>query len=643
MRRPVDATAAFAGNGVAHGSGVRPGDERIVELIGYGKRMLFVGRPAEGLFRALQNAVCDIVLVPRGGSTAAVDRVAELCGQVIGRSMSTSRLLAELGDARFEAIVLDGSSATVAGVADLESVLGATLEPYGLVIERLSSLSAAAAVGPVLDRFGLTTIDVEPIHGEHAATNGTEARGGAIVVACRLPREQRDLVGARLRRLEKLEAEAVSLRDAAVHLTAHRDDARARATDLRKCLDEALVAQHRRREEIERVRQTLEDERSRARLRIQTLEAELRGALVAATRTTELVSDLRTARNDLVASAARTATLEQRLEKTQIAVGELETRLALARDTLSVTAGETEVLRTRAERLEKRERELRQLLLDAHQQLLERDEELAAALADRTENDGYLHYRAVVARVRELVDAHVPAEATVAVVSKGDEELLQLGARTAWHLPQTEDGIYVGHHPADGAEAVAHLEALRAGGAQFLVLPGTSWWWLDHYPELAAHLERHHRTAAREENVCLIVDLCSPEAQAEDARGAAYAELVEGVRDLVGRSVPEEATLVVVSRGDSHLLELGNRTAWHLPQGEGGVYAGYHPATSVAAIAQLEAAREQGANFFVLPETQRWWLQHYEELALYLDRHAELVAGVEGVGAVYRLTRRRRW
>ena len=75
-------------------------------------------------------------------------------------------------------------------------------------------------------------------------------------------------------------------------------------------------------------------------------------------------------------------------------------------------------------------------------------------------------YRDLVERIREIVDRELPSDATVLVVSSGDDELLKLGAnRRGWHFPQMEDGTYAGYHPGDSAEAIAHLEALREKGA----------------------------------------------------------------------------------------------------------------------------------------------------------------------------------
>jgi glycosyltransferase involved in cell wall biosynthesis len=98
-------------------------------------------------------------------------------------------------------------------------------------------------------------------------------------------------------------------------------------------------------------------------------------------------------------------------------------------------------------------------------------------------------YRDAVERVRAQVRATVPEGGRVLVVSRGEEALLRLGRREAGHFPQSPTGFYAGHYPADGAEAVAHLEELRAAGAQYLVIPSEAGWWLEHYPELRKVLE----------------------------------------------------------------------------------------------------------------------------------------------------------
>jgi hypothetical protein len=120
-----------------------------------------------------------------------------------------------------------------------------------------------------------------------------------------------------------------------------------------------------------------------------------------------------------------------------------------------------------------------------------------------------LRYRQLVMRLRTTVEDAVPAGAIMAVVSKGDDELLRLAGREGWHFPQTEAGEYAGCYPASGTAAVAHLEAITARGADYLVIPDSSLWWLDHYPELAAHL-RGYREVARQEGAGRIIALCEP-------------------------------------------------------------------------------------------------------------------------------------
>ncbi|MGN6608332.1 MAG: glycosyltransferase family 2 protein [Jatrophihabitans sp.] len=94
-------------------------------------------------------------------------------------------------------------------------------------------------------------------------------------------------------------------------------------------------------------------------------------------------------------------------------------------------------------------------------------------------------------RARLAIAAAVPEGATVAVVSHGDDELLDLPGRRGRHFPAMPDGVWAGEHPADGADALARLDAARRAGADYLALPAPCAWWLDFYPDLAARLSPH--------------------------------------------------------------------------------------------------------------------------------------------------------
>jgi glycosyltransferase involved in cell wall biosynthesis len=100
--------------------------------------------------------------------------------------------------------------------------------------------------------------------------------------------------------------------------------------------------------------------------------------------------------------------------------------------------------------------------------------------------------REVVDAVRAFAAHSLPAGARFLVVSRGDERVIDLPGRSGGHFPQSDEGAYAGYHPADSSEAIAHLELLRGRGARFLIVPATSGWWLEHYEQLAAHLEREH-------------------------------------------------------------------------------------------------------------------------------------------------------
>jgi len=125
----------------------------------------------------------------------------------------------------------------------------------------------------------------------------------------------------------------------------------------------------------------------------------------------------------------------------------------------------------------------------------------------------------------------VPEGATVAVVSKGDSELIDLPGRRGVHFPQSPDGAYAGHHPSDSADAIAGLDAARTRGARYLLFPATAFWWLEHYDEFRNHLDEHY-TRVRDDDACVLYDVRG----AAGAWRARAARLMDGwARRLRGR------------------------------------------------------------------------------------------------------------
>src|SRR2546425_5840741 len=97
--------------------------------------------------------------------------------------------------------------------------------------------------------------------------------------------------------------------------------------------------------------------------------------------------------------------------------------------------------------------------------------------------------------------------------------------------------------------------------------------------------------------------MCPFNTSAPETEHLVYQALIPRFRQTVEHVLPEDAAVLIVSKGDAELLRLKVRHAGHFPQREDGVYPGYYPADSAAAIAQLEALRRKGASFLIFPYT----------------------------------------
>ncbi len=121
--------------------------------------------------------------------------------------------------------------------------------------------------------------------------------------------------------------------------------------------------------------------------------------------------------------------------------------------------------------------------------------------------------------------------------------------------------------------------------------------------------------------------------------GAGYLRQVRELCDVVRGSVPDDARVLVVSKGDSALLRCG-RAAGHFPQDEDGVFPGWYPGDSEQVVEQLERLRDRGWTHLVLPAVSSWWLEHYDGLARHLADSGERVLDCPA-GTVFRLRARR--
>jgi glycosyltransferase involved in cell wall biosynthesis len=115
-------------------------------------------------------------------------------------------------------------------------------------------------------------------------------------------------------------------------------------------------------------------------------------------------------------------------------------------------------------------------------------------------------YEYFVDRLQARLPNVVRPGSNVLVVSKGDERLLRIDGVAAGHFPQDATGRWPGYHPHDSAAAIEQLEELCRQGAEQLVFPKSSFWWLEHYEELANHLQQTHRLVHSDDD-CQVFDL----------------------------------------------------------------------------------------------------------------------------------------
>jgi hypothetical protein len=202
-------------------------------------------------------------------------------------------------------------------------------------------------------------------------------------------------------------------------------------------------------------------------------------------------------------------------------------------------------------------------------------------------------YRDQVERVRAQVRATVPEGSRVLVVSRGDEALLRLERREGRHFPQSPSGLYAGHYPADGREAVAHLAELRAAGAEFLAIPAEAVWWLDHYPELRVALETEGELLANDPEAARIYALSRDLESTPLPAALEAARIAPPVESLLRALLPHRAGIVLVGLG-SEEIELDGRPCWRLP-----------PEPVETVLRQVRAACAGGARFVVLLHPDR--------------------------------------
>jgi GT2 family glycosyltransferase/glycosyltransferase involved in cell wall biosynthesis len=294
-------------------------------------------------------------------------------------------------------------------------------------------------------------------------------------------------------------------------------------------------------EELVETVDALRDDGARTRADRERLEVQNQ-ALVA-----RLEEETRRRENELSERAGMLVALERRIERGQKQVEELVETVDALRDDGASTRADRERLEVQNQalvaRLEDETRQRESAVGDLRDQLRRRDAELHALRMEASRSEPRLErvvaalqsgLAAALSALREdlAVGAVIPAEAPparagypalrheiqeiaqrrlerdspVAVVSRGDDELVRMVGLRAVHFPQADDGRYAGYHPADSGAAINHLEGLRESGIEFVLFPATAFWWLKHYEGLRNYLEQRYELAWQDA-ACQIYDL----------------------------------------------------------------------------------------------------------------------------------------
>jgi hypothetical protein len=165
-------------------------------------------------------------------------------------------------------------------------------------------------------------------------------------------------------------------------------------------------------------------------------------------------------------------------------------------------------------------------------------------------------YDELCRRVGTIVQSATPPEAVVAIVSKGDPRLLEIEGRAGVHFPSDAEGRYAGFYPRTSEEAIAQLEAARGSGAEFLCLPATALWWLEHYQGFAAWLGARCRVVARDPETCVVYDLLTaPTETPSPVEPEADADVQ--VRSLLDSLLPADAMIYAIGIGEDVLAAPG--------------------------------------------------------------------------------------
>ena len=118
-----------------------------------------------------------------------------------------------------------------------------------------------------------------------------------------------------------------------------------------------------------------------------------------------------------------------------------------------------------------------------------------------------------------------------------------------------------------------------------------------------------------------------------------HRRLVQQVRALAASAIPAGARTLVATYGDPALLALDNRPTEPFPRSASGIAADYTDLSDAEVVDQLASAREDGAEYLLVPGPSQPWLASHPELRRYLHEACVTIASERGVATIYALGR----
>jgi GT2 family glycosyltransferase len=142
------------------------------------------------------------------------------------------------------------------------------------------------------------------------------------------------------------------------------------------------------------------------------------------------------------------------------------------------------------------------------------------------------------AKLRTALAEHVPETAVIAVATGGEEHLLSLPEHRTLHFPRRCDGTYGGNDAGGDTALIANLEATRAAGAEFLLLPASQLSLLERNPRFRSHLVGHYSRVLDSEELGACFALYSP----DTSKG--WRRQLLDLAELIERDTSREASIL---------------------------------------------------------------------------------------------------